>query len=233
MPVQPLTPTNPSNLKGKSVLITGGASGLGLHAARFFSESGAYVTIADVQDGSQTATDLTNAGHKTQYIHCDVTNWDSQVKAFQSALKFSPTKTLDLVASYAGVDKGGHLVDYVSASEASLEGAPPPAPSITAIDVNLKGSHLHRNPCAPLLPTETSKQHTRPVIFQVPRHSLIPSWLHRRYPQQSLHSLQIREPRPIPRYPCSSPSTTQCSCQCICSLGYEDADDGGGAGEVG
>ena len=58
MTIESLTPTDPSNLKNKSILITGGASGLGLHAAKFFAEAGAFVTIADVQDGSSVANDV-------------------------------------------------------------------------------------------------------------------------------------------------------------------------------
>jgi 5'-hydroxyaverantin dehydrogenase len=139
MAILPLTPTDPSNIKGFSVLITGGASGLGFHAATFFAKSGAFVTIADVQDGSKLATDLVNQGHRAQFVRCDVTDWDSQVKAFQTALAFSPTKTLDMVAAYAGIDNTGHLVDHIAAAEVLLEGAPPSIPSLAPIEVNLKG----------------------------------------------------------------------------------------------
>lgn len=41
-----------SSLKGKSIFITGGASGMGAAFARRFAEAGAFVTIADVnRDG--------------------------------------------------------------------------------------------------------------------------------------------------------------------------------------
>ncbi|KAL2812314.1 hypothetical protein BJX63DRAFT_432759 [Aspergillus granulosus] len=139
MAVIPLTPTDPSNLKGISILITGGASGLGQHAATFFAKSGAFVTIADIQDGSIIAAELVKEGYKVQFIHCDITSWVSQVSAFQAALKFSPTKTLDAVAAFAGVDGTGHLVDHVAAPEPSLDTAPP-MPSLAPIDVNLKGT---------------------------------------------------------------------------------------------
>ncbi|PVH97948.1 aflH/ adhA/ short chain alcohol dehydrogenase [Periconia macrospinosa] len=140
MAILPLAPTDASNVKGLSVLITGGASGLGLHAATFFAKSGALVTIADVQDGSKIAADLVSQGYTAQFVECDVTNWDSQVNAFRTALNMSPTKTLDMVAAFAGVDGTGHLVDHVSASEVSLDGAPPPVPSLAPIEVNLKGA---------------------------------------------------------------------------------------------
>ena len=97
------------------------------------------MTIADLQNGSATAAELTSQGHKAQFVHCDVSSWDSQVKAFQAALKFSPTKTLDAVTAYAGVDDSGHLIDYVNAVEASIDGPPPPLPSVKPIEVNTKG----------------------------------------------------------------------------------------------
>lgn len=140
MAITPLQSTDPTKLADKSILITGGASGLGLHAATFFAHSGAYVTIADVQDASEVAAELTTRGLRVQYVRCDAADWDSQITAFLSALNFSPTKTLDVVAVYAGIDDSGHLVDYISATEASLNGPPPTAPSIRPLEVNTKGA---------------------------------------------------------------------------------------------
>ncbi|KAH9205543.1 3-oxoacyl-reductase [Leptodontidium sp. 2 PMI_412] len=140
MAILPLAPTDPSNVRGLSVLITGGASGLGLHSATFFAKSGALVTIADVQDGSKIAADLASQGYTVQFVQCDVTDWDSLVNAFRTALNLSPNKTLDMVAAFAGVDGTGHVVDHVSASEVSLDGPPPPVPNLAPIEVNLKGT---------------------------------------------------------------------------------------------
>jgi hypothetical protein len=61
--ILPLALTDTSTIKWLSVLITGGVSGLGFHAATFFANSRAFVTIADVQDGSKLATDPVTQGY--------------------------------------------------------------------------------------------------------------------------------------------------------------------------
>jgi 5'-hydroxyaverantin dehydrogenase len=131
---------NLSALKGKSVLITGGASGLGLATARSFAAAGAYVTIADLQEvGEKIAQELTSHGYHARYAHCDVASWESQIKAFKAAITFSPDKTLDVVAMFAGVTANqGNVVDHVQAQEASLD-RDPPEPGVEAIDINLTG----------------------------------------------------------------------------------------------
>ncbi|KAF3396763.1 5'-hydroxyaverantin dehydrogenase [Talaromyces pinophilus] len=140
MVISPLAPTDLSRLRGLSVLISGGASGLGLSSAILFAKSGAFVTIADIQDGSAITAELSGQGCNVQFVHCDVTDWDSQVRAFQAALKFSPTKTLHMVAAFAGIDVTGHLIDHVLPTEVSLEGPPPPIPNLVSVEVNLKGT---------------------------------------------------------------------------------------------
>jgi NAD(P)-dependent dehydrogenase (short-subunit alcohol dehydrogenase family) len=39
----------------------------------------------------------------SQFIKCDVTNWDDQVRAFEAAVKNSPHKSCDVVIANAGV----------------------------------------------------------------------------------------------------------------------------------
>lgn len=132
-----------SALKGKSVLVTGGAGGLGLATVRSFAAAGAYVTIADIQPakevGEKIAQELTDQGHRVTYTYCDVTSWESQVKAFKAAIVFAPNKVLDVVAMFAGIGTdAGNVVDHVQAHEASLE-EDPAQPSIRPIDINLTG----------------------------------------------------------------------------------------------
>lgn len=126
-----------STLKGKSAFITGGASGLGLATAQKWADAGVYVTIADIQQPSSTL----RPSH-TNYVHCDVTSWESQVAAFKSALGFSPAGSLDIVAAFAGTAIApGNQVDHVlAAGTPSLE-VDPPRPSIRNIEVNLVGSY--------------------------------------------------------------------------------------------
>lgn len=55
-----------SNIKGKTALITGGASGIGAGATKALAEAGAYVTIADLnaEGGEKFAGELSNKGLK-------------------------------------------------------------------------------------------------------------------------------------------------------------------------
>lgn len=124
-----------SKLKDKSVLVTGGASGLGLATSRAFAAAGAYVTIADIQ-GEKTAQELTG---NVKYVLCDVTDWESQIQAFKTAVTFSPNKTLDVVALFAGTAaQAGNLVSHVMANEASLD-KDPARPGTKCIEINLTG----------------------------------------------------------------------------------------------
>jgi NAD(P)-dependent dehydrogenase (short-subunit alcohol dehydrogenase family) len=60
------------NLQDQSVLVTGGASGLGLASARAAVDLGALVTIGDLPSsaGAQVAADL---GERVIFIPTDVT----------------------------------------------------------------------------------------------------------------------------------------------------------------
>lgn len=139
MPPVPFNPSNGcslSSLEGLSILITGGASGLGASTARFIAKHGARVTVVDLKDGSKLVAEITQNGGSAQYVYCDITDYESQTTAFESAISFSRNGELDAVLAFAGVDDAGPLVDYVASSGERV----PPAPSIKAIDVNLKGT---------------------------------------------------------------------------------------------
>ena len=131
-------------LKAKSALITGGASGIGLATVRAWAAAGVYVTIADIQPieaGQKLAEELSSTtGGQVNYAWCDVTDWDSQIAAFKSAITFSPSQTLDIVATFAGTAFAPYNeVDHVlAAGEPSLD-IDPKRPDIRNIEINLTG----------------------------------------------------------------------------------------------
>lgn len=66
------------SLKGKSVVVTGGAMGLGKAMSRALGEAGAAVAIADINvpAAEATAEEFRAAGIPTEVIRCDVTDPD-------------------------------------------------------------------------------------------------------------------------------------------------------------
>lgn len=71
------------DLNGKSAVVTGGASGLGLSVVKTLQGKGAKVVVADVQRGSN---DLGGA----EFVQCDVTSQEAMQKAIDSALGQGP-----------------------------------------------------------------------------------------------------------------------------------------------
>jgi 5'-hydroxyaverantin dehydrogenase len=139
-------PVDWAALKDRTVIITGGASGLGEATVEKFAEHGAFVTIADVdgERGGSLAERLTAEGKHVLFAKCDTTNWDSSAAAFKKAVNFGPSKTLDCAILYAGVS--GPCVSLVDAvletEEPTLANDPIPQPRPVAIEVNLIGVWL-------------------------------------------------------------------------------------------
>ncbi|MCJ1247883.1 hypothetical protein MMC30_005098 [Trapelia coarctata] len=133
------TPPDLTNLKGKTVLLTGGASGLGAAIARRLGEVGTIVTIADIQEelGTAYTAELRNLGYSVHFHPTDVTSYPSLLSAFKAAISHSPdASTLDIVIAAAGLM--GHMFMHPSEPAPSLS-YDPPEPSFKTIDVNLKG----------------------------------------------------------------------------------------------
>ncbi|EXJ96400.1 hypothetical protein A1O1_01526 [Capronia coronata CBS 617.96] len=134
-------------LKVKTVLVTGGASGIGLAISTRFARAGANVFIADKQRevGHKVVGDLTSHGHNVTFAHCDVQDYNSCVAAFKQAAQHSLTGTIDVVALMAGVlGDHGSLVEQVirtkeQMSKDDIDEQSPPEPKHTALDVNLLG----------------------------------------------------------------------------------------------
>ena len=83
------------DFSGKTALVTGGASGIGLATVRSFTSAGCAVTIADMNgDAAQAiANQLVAEGRKALAVQCDV--------ADESSVAAMVEKT---VATFGGLD---------------------------------------------------------------------------------------------------------------------------------
>ena len=65
---------NPFALEGQTILIAGGASGIGASAAAACAALGAKLILADIADASPVADKLRSEGHAASTATCDVTD---------------------------------------------------------------------------------------------------------------------------------------------------------------
>ncbi|KAH8880903.1 NAD(P)-binding protein [Thozetella sp. PMI_491] len=129
-----------STLKGKSVLITGAAQGLGAKLAEGAAAAGAHVTVADINEvrGREFCDSLRSKGHAVDFVKCDVTKWKDQVGAFKVAVKSSPSGHLNHVIANAGVmDKPFFVGNEEPIQDLEYD---PPEPDVAPIEVNLRGA---------------------------------------------------------------------------------------------
>jgi D-xylose 1-dehydrogenase len=97
---------NYPSLKGRKVLITGGATGIGESFVTRFAEQGAKVAFLDIQDeaAERLATQISANGHPHPiYIRCDVTDLDEVRNAVTKVIK--SLGGLDILINNAGNDK--------------------------------------------------------------------------------------------------------------------------------
>lgn len=103
-----------SSLKGKIVLVTGGASGIGESIVEAFVQQGSLVVFLDVQDDA--ARSLIQNCHPLdctppEYFHCDLTNTPELQSVMQDI--FCSFPTIDVLVNNAGNDKR-HKVEEVT-----------------------------------------------------------------------------------------------------------------------
>lgn len=89
-------------LDGKTAVVTGGASGIGLAAARELRGMGCNVVLADIRDATTLATDLDG-----MYVETDVTDPDAVERLVQTTVeRFG---RLDVYFNNAGIEFHGPL----------------------------------------------------------------------------------------------------------------------------
>lgn len=98
-------------MNGRSVFITGGASGLGAMTARRLAEEGAQVVVADINlDAAQRVADALNAdGYAASAQQVDVTSGESVLAAAENAQ--DQFGKIDGVFACAGITANGTAVD--------------------------------------------------------------------------------------------------------------------------
>jgi NAD(P)-dependent dehydrogenase (short-subunit alcohol dehydrogenase family) len=105
-------------LIGKSVIVTGGASGIGRATAELFVEEGAAVAIADINDADGVALveEIQKNGGKAIYLHCDVTRAEDCQRAVLKTI--DQLGGLDILFNNAGMIR---RADVVETSEADWD----------------------------------------------------------------------------------------------------------------
>jgi NAD(P)-dependent dehydrogenase (short-subunit alcohol dehydrogenase family) len=116
-------------LKGKTAIITGGASGLGEATAERFVKAGANVVIADIQEekGKAVAAKL---GAKAIFVKTDITS----VEEVQACVKATVDKfgTIDILINNAGVATAGRTIGKTGPFDLKWFKA--------IVDININGS---------------------------------------------------------------------------------------------
>lgn len=168
LPVDLTKPYDLAWVKGKHILITGGASGFGAEFARTWASAGASIIAADInaEKGTEVVAKIrkSTGNEQVHFVQCDVTDWQAQVRMFKEAVRLSPHGGIDCVVANAGV---AGIEPLHEPSDYSVD--EPRKPNFKTIDVNVTGVlyttqlalyWLQRNPgskpCA--LETDPSKQ---------------------------------------------------------------------------
>lgn len=136
-PIDHTLPIDPSKLAGKSVIVTGGANGMGETCVRQFAAASANATIADVNKRGYDLADEINKEHgaeRTVFVEVDIRDWDQQKKMFD--LTLSKFGSVDVVIANAGISRssGDSLWNLDDPN------GEPVKPDLRIVDVNLKGS---------------------------------------------------------------------------------------------
>ena len=100
-----------SDLKGQTIMVTGGTSGIGEACTRLFARSGAKVVALSIQDeaGKALAEQLRGEGHQCAFRYGDVSKEDD----VRAAVEFAVEKygRLDAVHANAGVLRNQKITD--------------------------------------------------------------------------------------------------------------------------
>ncbi|MRG84865.1 SDR family NAD(P)-dependent oxidoreductase [Salinibacillus xinjiangensis] len=93
-------------LKGKRIIVTGGARGMAASIVRAYAQEGAQIASIDILDieGQQVADEATKMGPgKVDYYHCDISRKENVENTFEMATR--KIGGLDILVNAAGVNQ--------------------------------------------------------------------------------------------------------------------------------
>lgn len=102
---------DPSNLRGKTAVVTGGANGLGEAYVRALVGVGAFVCVGDLDEagGNKLAAEYPD---QIRFVKCNTTIWEDQVSLFMAAASFSPTTKIHYVVANAGIIRSDDVFSF-------------------------------------------------------------------------------------------------------------------------
>ncbi|KAK7451383.1 beta-glucosidase A [Colletotrichum acutatum] len=119
----------------KSIIVTGGASGIGLTIVRHFASQGGCVAIFDVNaaSGKSIVSDVASEYPQSTvtFHHCDVSLWKEQTQAFSDV--YDAFGRIDIVFANAGIAEG------IANALATIHSDAPQEPNLKVVAVDLNG----------------------------------------------------------------------------------------------
>lgn len=129
----------PSDLTLKTVVVTGGANGIGAAIVQGYARLNANIVIADLPSAALSANSIINAivgSGRAIFVPLDITDWSSMVDLFKNAK--SEFGRVDIVVANAGIMETKPFFDFdLDPSTGDLKDEPGLG---RVIDVNLKGT---------------------------------------------------------------------------------------------
>ncbi|EXJ73484.1 uncharacterized protein A1O5_03245 [Cladophialophora psammophila CBS 110553] len=116
------------------VIVTGGASGIGLGITRSFASQGATVCVVDVDLQGEAIVQALSAEYREvgctlSFKHADVSNWDELARTFGQIYK--DHGRIDVVMANAGISREEKLI---------MDEESPSKPGLRTLNVNLIGT---------------------------------------------------------------------------------------------
>lgn len=105
------------NFNNKSVIVTGGGSGIGEEISKSFAKNGAQVHILDfnIDNAERVAGEINADGFKARAYFCDVSNQEQVIKVVND---ISIKKSIDVLVNNAGI---AHIGNLEQTTEADLD----------------------------------------------------------------------------------------------------------------